>query len=70
MISMLALSAYGGTYSDKATKTTERAITRDYVDRHIPGVFDGSCDTSGRDGCSINARHSCWLDTGMQWYAQ
>ena len=51
-----------------ASKTTKRAITRDYVDRNIPDVFDFVYDTYGRDGCSINACHRRLLDIQMRWY--
>ena len=53
-----------------ATKTTKRAITRDYVDRSIPDVPDVVCDTCGRDGCSINPCRHFLLDIQMRWYPQ
>ena len=48
--------------TNNATKTTKRAITRDYVDRNTPDMLDVFYDTIGRDWCSINACHRCWLD--------
>ena len=47
-----------------------RAITRDYVDRHIPDVLDAVYDTYGRDGRSNNACHRCLLDMQMRSYLQ
>ena len=58
----LAPSAVGGTFTISATKTTKRAITRDYDDRNIPDLLGVVDDTYGRGGCTIVACHRCLFD--------
>ena len=47
---MLVPSAFGGTFTKSAPKTTKRATTRDHNDHIIPDLFDVVYDTGGRDG--------------------
>ena len=54
------------TFTKSATKTTKRR----YDDRNIRDVFDVVYDTYGRDGCSVNACHRCWLEILMRSYPQ
>ena len=57
-------------FTESTSKAAKRAITRDYDARNMPDVFDLIYDTYGRDGCSINACHCCWLDVQMRSYPQ
>ena len=49
---LLPQHAFGGTFTEKATKPAKRAINRDLTDRNLPDVFDVVYDTYGRDGFS------------------